>query len=277
MQKQTKSIAKRLRNAVIILVVTLAVIIFGAQFVLGPIIIEASEKFGPKILGTPVKVETAKFNILTGTCRFSGVVIGPPDGFKQNVFELGDLRIKVDVLSIFLSDTVVVKYILVEGPKATYELSGIRSNTGAIQKHLDDNVNRFQAKEQEKEQNEGQKVVVEKFSFKNGSVKIASATLGGGVPLPLPHIELTDIGKKSGGVTGLELTGQIFKSVGAGIFETVGDVLIGAGELVVEGVSAVGGAVVEGAEAVGGAVVEGVKAIGSGISSLFGSGDKKEE
>ena len=263
MPKQKKSFAKRLRNFVITLAILVAAVVLGVRFALGPIIISNSEKFGPKILGTPVKIETAKFNLLTGTCRFSGVVIGPPDGFKQNVFELGDLQIKIDILSIF-SDTVVVKHILVDAPKATYELSGIRSNTGAIQKHLDDNVNRALAKEQEHEQNEGQKVVVEKFSFKNGNVKIASATLGGGIPLPLPHIELTDIGKKSAGVTGLELTREIFASVGAGI------------ELIVEGVTAVGGAVVGGAEAVGGAVVEGVKSIGSGIGNLFGGGDKEE-
>jgi len=267
-----KSFAKRLRNVVVILVIIVAAIILGIQYTLGPVIIRASEKFGPKILGTPVKVETAKFNLLTGTCRFSGVVIGPPEGFKQNTFELGDLKIKIDVLSVF-GDTVVVKYIIVEGPKAAYELSGIRSNTGAIQKHLDDNVNRFQAKEQEKEQNEGQKVVVEKFSFKDGSVKIASATLGGGATLPLPHIELTDIGKKSAGVTGLELTREIFASVGAGIFETVKDVIVGGGELIVEGVSAVGDAVGGAAEAVGGAVVGGAKA----IVNLFGGGEKEEK
>jgi len=262
MPKQKKPFAKRLRNAVITFAFIVAAAIVGARFYLGPVIIGASEQFGPKILGAPVKVEKAKFNLLTGTCRFSGVVIGPPGGFKQNTFELGDLKIKINIFSVF-SDTVVVKYIIVDSPKASYELSGIKSNIGAIQKHLDDNVNRWQAKEQEQKQNEGRKVVVEKFSFKNGSVKIASATLGGGIPLPLPHIELTDIGKKSGGVTGLELTGQIFASVGAGIFETGGDIVVGAGEAVIGGATAVGGAVVEGATA----VVE-------GIGSLFGGGEK---
>ena len=255
-----KSFAKRLRNTVITLAILVAVIILGVQFALGPIIIKASEQFGPKILGTPVKVETAKFNVLTGTCRFAGVVIGPPEGFKQDVFQLGDLRIKVDVLSILGKDAVVVKEIIVEKPKATYELKGIHSNISAITSRLDNEAKKEQAKALEKEQNEGKKVIVEKFSFKGGHVAVASATLGVGVPLPLPNIELTDIGKKSGGVTGLELTGQIFASVGEGIVITVKDVVLG-----------VGGAAVDGAKAVGGAVVGGVKAIGG----LFGGGEKE--
>jgi len=266
---------KILRNFFITVVVIALVAVVAVQYALGPVIMAASEEFGPKILNTPVKVETAKFNVLTGTCRFSGVVIGPPEGYAQIVFELGDLRITIDVLSVF-KDTVVVKEIIIESPKAAYELRGLTSNISAITDHLEKKSTGFQAKEQEREQNGGKKVTVEKFVFRNGSVKVASATLGGGVSVPLPSVELTGIGKKSKGVTGLELTREIFVSVGAGIVDAAAGIVIGAGELVVEGVSAVGGAVVEGASAVGGAVVGGVSAVGSAISGLFSSSPEEE-
>ncbi|MCL1910484.1 MAG: hypothetical protein FWG05_06090, partial [Kiritimatiellaeota bacterium] len=215
-----KSLAKRLRNAVIALVVLIVAVFLGLRYGLEPVIIKASGKFGPKILGVEyVKIGAAKFNVLTGTCRISDVAIGPPEGgFKQDVFDLGDLRIGFNVVplvkSLITKDPIVVREIIVEAPKAAYELSGIHSNISAITKKLENEATKAQAKELEKEQNEGQKVIVEKFVFKNGSVKIASATLGGGVPVPLPNIELTDIGRKSSGITGLELTREIFASIG---------------------------------------------------------------
>ena len=271
-----KSFLKRLRGVAVVLLLLIVAAVVGAQFYLGPVVVKAAEKFGPSILGTPVKVGAAKINLIKGECRLADVVVGPPENFKQDVFTLGDFRVKVDVMSVF-SDTVIVKEIVVDAPKAAYELSGLHSNIGAITSKLEKDVVKQQAKDDEKKQSGGKKVIVEKFAFKNGSVKIASATLGGGLPLPLPNIELSDVGKKSGGLTGLELTGQIFASVGSGVLTAVKDVVVGAGGLVVDGAAAVGGAVVDGAKAVGGAVTDGAKAVGGAIGGLFGGSDKKDE
>ena len=253
--------AKRLlRNLLIATLTVIVTLVIVLQFFLGSIIKKSAETFAPMALGVPVTIESAKMRVFSGECRFTGVVIGPPEGFKANVFELADFDVKLDVKSLF-TDTVVIKEIIIKDPKVAYELSGIHSNIKAIENKIGSANEKEKAKDAEKEKTGGKKFVVEKFSFTGGRVKIASATLGIAAPLPLPGIELHDVGKKTGGITALELTGQIFGS----IFKGIGGVVVGIGGLAVDGVTAVGGL-----------AVDGVKAVGDAIGGLFGGGKTDE-
>jgi hypothetical protein len=178
-----------------------------------------------------------------------------------------------------------VRKVSIIKPKVAYELSGIRSNVGAILERLQ------KGAEKTKEVSEGgKKFVVEHFIFSGAEVKLASATLGMGVPIPLPSIELRDVGRKGGGITALELAAQIFSFVGGGIINAAGSLVLGVGGAALDGAKAIGNVAAEGvglvgdgaklvgdgAKAVGGAAVDGVKAVGGAVMGLFSSGKEEQ-
>ena len=282
MPKMSKS--KILGRIAVALVVALVGIALVLQFCLGSVIKTAAETFAPAALGTDVKIKSVKLNLARGECRFKGVVVGPPEGYKANVFELADFHALLDVRSLF-TDTIVVRKVSIIKPKVAYELSGIRSNVGAILERLQ------KGAEKTKEVSEGgKKFVVEHFIFSGAEVKLASATLGMGVPIPLPSIELRDVGRKGGGITALELAAQIFSFVGGGIINAAGSLVLGVGGAALDGAKAIGNVAAEGvglvgdgaklvgdgAKAVGGAAVDGVKAVGGAVMGLFSSGKEEQ-
>ena len=278
-----------------VVVVVAALLLLFLQFGAGPTIKSGAAKAGPAIIGTPITISNANVRVLSGLVDISGMVVGPPEGFKANVFEINSFKVDVDAGSVF-SDTIVIREILIKDPVVTYELSGINSNIGAIM----DKVGKAESKAKEKPAGQdggkaGKKVIVEKFVFEGGKIRVASSALGGkGVVLPMPRIELADIGKKSGGATGVEVLSEVMKSIGAGVAGAVGNLggaVMGAagavGSAAVDAAGAVGSAAVDAAGAVGTAAVKTVEsvgktaagavgAVGDSIGGLFGGGKKKE-
>ena len=198
------------------LVVFLAVLVAVVQYALGPIVKTTAEGLGPSVLGTRVDVTNAHLRILSGLVKMEGVVVGPPEGFDANVFEMQNFRVDLDTASLFkgADEPVVVRDITVEGPFVTYELKGLRDNLHKLLSNLGagDGEEPEEEKEEKKEDKEekapGRKVVIEHFLFKDAKVRVAVAG-GKGAVLPLPKIELEGIGSKSGGATALEAVAQI--------------------------------------------------------------------
>lgn len=240
------------------LVVFLAALLLVLQYALGPIVKTTAEQGGPILLGTRVDVTNAHMRILSGLVKMEGVVVGPPEGFDANVFEMQNFRVDLDTASLFAGkdEPVVIRDITVEGPFVTYELKGIRDNLHKLLSNLgaDDDEEKPEGKDEKEEKKEGgRKVVIEHFLFKDAKVRVAVAG-GKGAVVPLPDIELTDIGKASGGATALDATGQILRQITVGTVVAVKDVLVDLGGVAVDAVVAVGGATVDAVGAVGGAI-----------------------
>lgn len=107
------------------------------------------------------------------------------------------------------------------------------------------------------------KVIIEKLSITgsrlNFSLTGAAALTGGGaVPIPLPPITLTDLGKDKDGATLLETIQSVLQAIAGAAGSAIG----GAGHLLGDGVQAIGGAALDTGKAVGGAAVDAGKAVG---------------
>lgn len=269
---ETKKRRPRWPRALIGLAIFLAVLLGILQYALGPIVKTTAEQLGPKVLGTSVVVSNAHLRILSGLVKLDGVVVGPPEGFDANVFEMQNLRVDLDLASLLggTNDPIVIRDITVEGPFVTYELKGIRDNLHKLLSNLgaDDDDEKPAEEEKVEEKEGGRKVVIEHFLFKDAKVRVAVAG-GKGAVVPLPDIELRDIGRKSGGVTALSATGQILRQITLGTVVAVKDVLVDLGAVAVD---AVAGAAV----AVGEAAADAVSAVGGAIGSLF-SGDEEKK
>ena len=272
------------------LVVFLAALLLVLQYALGPIVKTTAEQGGPILLGTRVDVTNAHMRILSGLVKMEGVVVGPPEGFDANVFEMQNFRVDLDTASLFAGkdEPVVIRDITVEGPFVTYELKGIHDNLHKLLSNLgadDDEEKPEEEKKEEKEEKkeDGRKVVIEHFLFKDAKVRVAVAG-GKGAVVPLPDIELKDIGKSSGGATALDATGQILRQITIGTVVAVKDVLVDLGAVAADAVAdaavAVGDAAADAvgaaADAVGDAVGSAASAVTGAIGSLFGGGDDKK-
>ena len=263
---------KRFRRVALILFIALATFTFFLPFGLGLVIKHGASSAGQRFLGSNVQVNKASVSPLVGIADLSGIVVGPPQGFKANVFEMNNFRITVDMKSL-LSDTIIIKEIAIINPTVSYELSGIKSNISAITDKLSGD-----EKKAEKNTDEapGTKVIIEEFIFTGARIRIATTSTGGkGVVIPMGTIRLTDIGKKSGGITSIEAVALAMKAVTTGILKAVSEGTVSLAGTAVQEVTTVGVSAVKGVAAVGGAAVQGVTSVGSaavkGVAAVGGA------
>jgi uncharacterized protein involved in outer membrane biogenesis len=288
---KAKRVLVRVAIAIIVLVAVLFVVVNVA---LGPIVKEAVEMAGPAVAGVAIKVDQVRIFPLLGSARIDGLVVGAPEGYNANLVAMKHFRAKVRLASL-LTDTIVVREIVISGPEVTYELSGMRSNVGALLEAFGGE-GEDAAPVAPKSGTPGKKLVLEHFLFEGGKVRLATTLTGGkGIVLPMPTVELRDVGKETEGVSMVAVIQRTTVAVSVAVLTTVRDGVAGvaglgadaaaaiagaagaglqtAGKLtgqalvaVGKGASAVVGATVEGVQAVGGLAVEGAKAVGGAAS-----------
>ena len=258
------------------LLVVLVLVVVGLNYYLGNIVKAAAERLGPSVLGVPVKLSDADFQLLRGHIQLRGFVLGNPAGFKTDkAIGVGNIVVDLQPSSLF-GDTITIDRIHVNAPEINYEIGLTGSNIGAILDGMDNGKEEGTSDEKPKEgKKAGKKVLIHDFLIENGKITIAAKVPGGlGAPVPLPTIHLTELGKDEGGSSPVEIASKVFGA----ILSTVTGVVTGAGKLAVEGVEAVGSAATEGVKQVGSAAADGAKKVGEAIGGLFGGkGEESKE
>ena len=185
------------------------------------------ETMGPQVLGVPVTLEDVDIALLSGKNMRAGLtqlVIKNPEGYKTaSAVSLPDIRVHVDRNSL-LTDTVIVEEMLIVAPAMTFEWSLRGSNLGTIQENLKRNT-RFGGNGREKgeKHEEPEKTIhIKKVIVKDAIINV-SFTGGQSevVQLPLPDLELRDIGNPSGGTTFSQASAVIFDEIYGAIIKAV--------------------------------------------------------
>jgi hypothetical protein len=215
----------------------------------------------PKITGTPAAMGHFGLNPLTGNLVVRDFTIGNPEGYREeHAFRLGELKVTVDVASLF-SERIVIREILVDGLQVSYETKLTESNISRIKR----NVEAFSQKEQKEEAArpaEGaeeasgkpvKKVQIDDLRLQHGTVAFHAgmAGLGAGSRLPLPDIHLTGIGKEPDGAT----TGEVAEEIFTALYQAIMRAVANAGNIRTDDLKAVGDGVKEGADS----LIKGVK------------------
>lgn len=233
-----------LKKIIIALVVVVLLLAAGSFVFMNTAVKKGVETFVPKMTGTSVEVGGVKLSPFTGKGEISDLVIGNPEGYETpSSFKLTSVKIHLSPMSL-LSDEIVIHDIVIDGPEVTYELKGIRSNNI---KQIMENIKEFagvtdEAPTPEAEAEEPQaaktkkKVRIEHFLFSNAKVHLSASMLKGKkASVPMPTIELNDIGDQSLG----ETIAQIQQNLWNGIKDAVAGLtnqITGAGGSLVEGV-----------------------------------------
>ena len=295
---------KRWLKILIGIVIVLAVLVGASHLYLGHAVKAAVNRFGPGLLGVPVELDHAAISLLQGKVNLAGLRIGNPDGFDTpNLMEMSDLSVQLDPASIF-SDTITIRHIHIDAPVITYEQNLTGNNLGALQDNL------AKGGEPQAETPEtpkaaepapradapGKKVVIEDFQLRGAKVNVSLPGMRDkAIPLPLPPIVMTDIGKGSGGASLPQVISRTFKAVLESVMKAVassadllgdgakllgkgaqkgaaaaGEAAAAAGGVAVDAGKAAGEAAKKGAAAVGDTVGDAGQAVGEGAKKLLG-------
>ena len=205
------------------------------------------ETMGPRVLGVPVTLEDVDVTLLSGTSMhagLTGLVVNNPEGYEtDSAVSLPEIRIKVDWNSL-LTDTVIVEEVLIVKPAITFEWSLRGSNLGTIHENVKRNTGSGSDDDGEKngekpgEKQEFDKTVhIKKVAVKDAMINVSFVGEQFEVThLPLPDLELRDIGDPSGGTTFSQASAVIFEQ----IYDAIDKAVMKPGILLPQGVEQLG-------------------------------------
>ncbi len=242
-----KKIILSLVALVLVLVAAAGIWLYSS---LDSLVLAAIEKLGSEMTQTTVKVGRVKLSPTDGVGEIGGLFIGNPKGFKTgHALTAAKTELSVDLASV-TRDVVVIRKIAVQAPDINYETSDAGTNFDVIQSNVQGYVKRMLGTPDAaaKDKAPAKKLIVDVLSIRDAKVSYAPALLKGKtITLPLPNIELRNIGRARGGVTPGELVSEIITAL--------------KGQLV--------HAVAESVKGAAGAAVDATKSVGSKIKGLF--------
>ena len=161
------------------------------------------QSFGSDATKTEVSVADVKLKLESGQATIRGLKVGNPAGFTDtNIFELGDISTKIDISTV-RQNPIVIDEVIISAPAVFYEInkSGA-SNVDILKKNLAGGGSSAGSSEASKPL----KMIIRKLVVEGSKAKVRIAALGNAEQtVNLPRIQLTDIGKKSGGATAAEV------------------------------------------------------------------------
>ena len=191
----------------IAIVVVLAIVGVAVYVVMnsGNLIKVAVETLGPRYLGVDVTLDAAELSLTDGAGELRGLSIGNPPGFDgPHAFRLGKIRVAVNPTEIS-EQLVVIKEIDIDAAELAVIARGTRTNLQAIMKNLESDA-------ADESTDPGPKLIIDRFSFTNARTSLDS-DLAGSRAVDIPDIRLSDIGRKSSGVTIREALKQLLRPI----------------------------------------------------------------
>ena len=239
----------------VILVILLLAGYLTMQFFLGGIVKAGVNKFGPGITQTKVELQGANISPLSGSGTLTGLAVANPAGWSNaNAFYLGKVHVSMEPFSVF-KDHIVINELIIEKPEFLYETKIVASNIKDLLNNIEKSMGAKDAEPKSKKTGQPIKMVVKKLSIRDGKVTVGFGPTA--IPIPMPPVELTDLGTAENGITPPEVAFAVMRSVTSSI------------------VSAASGALTKLGGTTGANSLEAAKQAGEAIKGLFGG--KKTE
>lgn len=166
---------------------------------------EAIQTFGSEATKTEVSVAEVKLALDSGKASIIGLNVSNPDGFSNsNIFELGMISTQIDTNTLN-QNPIMIDKVIISAPSVLYEInkSG-RSNVDVLKNSMARAGSR--ADGDSGDHKDDLRMIIRTLIIEKSSVKVHIAALGdSGRGVNLPTITMADVGKKSGGVTSVEL------------------------------------------------------------------------
>ncbi|MGM9515020.1 hypothetical protein ACS5PK_12265 [Roseateles sp. DB2] len=168
---------------------------------------------GSALIGAPIQLQGVHIDPRTGAGELRGLVIGNPPGFKTpHLLQVQRVRVQLDIGTL-TQPVVVIQAVEIEAPDVIYEKGATQTNIEALQTHL---ARQLQRTEQAPsgQGSAPKKFIVERFQLLRPQAQASAAFMQGRtVSLKLPEMDLRDLGRAEGGLTGGELGAQVAKAL----------------------------------------------------------------
>jgi len=169
------------------------------------------ETAGSNATGTAVTVGEVHISLQDGSASISDLGIANPEGFS------GENALHIDSVAVALNleetgdGLVVLKSVLIDGAKLTFEQRGSKSNLQTLLDRLDrgDSAGVGSAGEDDGDA----RVIVDEFRFLNARASLAIPAIGEVRTAAIPDVSVTGVGRKSAGVTAAEAARQVLEPV----------------------------------------------------------------
>ncbi len=195
-------------------------------------------KYGSEITGTDVSLEGFKISLTNGEGQIKKIVVANPKGYQNaNFLSLDGITVKVDIKSL-TTDTIIIDSIIIDKPVISYEILSLTQNNI---KEIQNNINKFTAKSASsdktkeaaptKEENgSSKKVIIKKLQINSGEINAAASAgdlASGNITVPLPDINMTNIGGGQNGNDIPEIISKVLNQILSTASKAVATVKIG--------------------------------------------------
>ena len=216
---------------VLLVVAGLAALYFFGSKALNSGVKQGIESIGPKVTRTTVALDSVNLSPFSGSGSMKGLVIGNPEGFDgEHLFKLGQIDVSVDTGSVF-SDTVIIEKVHIMAPDISYEKTLRSSNVKELQKNIEEFTGP-KADAPEDPEAAGKKLVVKELIIEDGTIFVGG--LGVGQTVPLPRIEMKNLGEDGTSAN----VGEVLNEVLGKVLASIGPAIANAGELSKQAVEA---------------------------------------
>lgn len=182
----------------------------------------AEEELDPNAPKKLIAFDLLSLEPLKGLLSIKGLRVSNPPGFsRHDLVKMDEFRIDLDPDTL-QADALVIEDILIDKPRIRYERQILSDNIKALQKEIEqattgqgaapDQIEEKSDREDTEKpegEEEGQKVILDHILIARGMVHAKLSALPS-IPVPLPNIELNDIGKETGGATVVEASTEVF-------------------------------------------------------------------
>jgi len=245
-----------MKKLLVFLAIAAATLLFvgiALSFFIGSIAKQGVNTLAPKITGSPVTLESARISPWNGIGTLQGLFVGNPQGWQSDrLAYIEKLHLELDPMSL-LSDTIVVENVVLEQPEFVYETKLISSNVKELLAQIEKNIGGPKPGKPAANEGSGKKFAIKRINLKGAKVTIGIGPAA--VTVPMPDLELVDLGTRENGLNASQLALEVTKQIIPRVIEAASGALM-----------TVGGTT-------GAAAIDGVKKIGEGIKDIF-SGEK---
>lgn len=188
--------------AVLALVAVVAVVWYLASN-LDAIVERTIEDAGTEVLGVPVEVGSVDVRLREESATVRDLRVANPPGFgPEGVFQLGEIRVRLDAASLAGDGPVVLPEVRVVSPRVRFEVNATgRANVGVLRENLERSGSDEPAGGGAGAGAEAEPVRlrVDRFTFEDGTL-VADATAAGGESreLAMPALDLRALGGARG-------------------------------------------------------------------------------
>ena len=195
-------------------------------------------KYGSQVTGTDVSLEGFKISLTDGTGEIKKIVVANPKGYQNaNFLSLDGIKIKVDIKSL-ASDTIIIDSVIIDKPVISYEILSLTQNNI---KEIQNNISKFTAKSAssskaeksapaKEDKGSSKKVIIKKLQINQGEINAAASAgelASGNITVPLPDINMTNIGGGQNGNNIPEIISKVLNQILSTASKTVATVKIG--------------------------------------------------